>query len=58
MNKITTHCILKSTAEIATVIGFNFQSLFEDLALRGDAYVTIVSTEEGFSLLGGSGDFL
>ena len=57
MNKTSTHSILQSKAEIATVIGFDFQSLFEDLALRGDTDVAIVSSEEGFSPLGRSRDF-
>jgi hypothetical protein len=57
MNKTTTHSILKSKAEIATVIGFDFQSLFKDLSIRGETDVAIVSCEEGFSPLGGSGDF-
>ena len=55
MNKTTTHSILKSKAETRTVIGFDFQSLFKDLALRGDADVAIVSSEEGYSPLGVSG---
>ena len=57
MNKTTTHSILESKAEIPTVIGFDFQSLFKNLVMRGDADVAIVSSEEGFSPLGGSRDF-
>lgn len=38
-------------------VGFDFSAMFQDLTERGDADVAIVSTEEGFSPLGGSRNF-
>ena len=37
-----------------TNLGFDFRALFQELAVRGEADVAIVSTEDGFSPLGGS----
>jgi hypothetical protein len=39
------------------VVGFDFSAMFQDLVRRGEADVAIVSTEEGFSPLGGSRNF-
>lgn len=50
-------CVLHSKFGKKTIVGFDAGSLFENLALRGEADVAIVSTEEGFSPLGGSRDF-
>jgi len=40
-----------------TVLGFDFEGLFEELAKRSEADVAVVSTEDGFSPLGRSRDF-
>ena len=39
------------------VVGFDFSAMFQDLVRRGEADIAIVSTEEGFSPLGGSRNF-
>lgn len=57
MGKTTSFCVLQSKAGARTVIGHDFSAMFEDLAVRGEADVAIVSTEEGFSPLGGSRNF-
>lgn len=57
VGKTTSFCEMQSKTGRRTLIGHDFSSMFEDLALRGDADVAIVSTEEGFSPLGGSRKF-
>jgi len=57
MSKTTPLSILQSKAGIQTRLGYDFQLAFEPLARRADADVVIVSTEEGFSPLGGSRRF-
>lgn len=54
---VKTLCELQSTFHNRTVIGYDFESFFQDLAVRGEADVAIVSTEEGFSPLGVSREF-
>lgn len=49
--------VLQSETGARTAIGHDFGSMFEELAGRGEADVAIVSTEEGFSPLGGSRNF-
>ena len=48
---------LRSEAGTSTTLGYDFGTLFEGLAKRGEADVAIVSTEDGFSPLGGSSRF-
>ncbi len=54
---ITPFATLQSKHGHRTVLGYDFHALFGDLAQRDEADVAIVSTEEGFSPLGGSRDF-
>jgi hypothetical protein len=49
--------VLQSVSGRRTNLGFDFPTLFGTLAERLEADVAIVSTEEGFSPLGGSRDF-
>jgi hypothetical protein len=48
---------LRSDRGHRTMIGYDFQAFFKELAERGDCDACIVSTEEGFSPLGASRDF-
>ena len=57
MSHFTKFAELRSSAHRKTVIGYDLRALFEDLANRGEADVAIVSTEDGFSPLGGSSRF-
>jgi len=54
MNLLAT---LQSKHGHRTVLGYDFQASFKELAERGDADTCIVSTEDGFSPLGASLDF-
>ena len=57
MTKSTKFAELRSDSGKKTSLGYDFGALFEDLAKRGEADVAIVSTEDGFSPLGGSSRF-
>lgn len=48
---------LRSSANTRTIVGQDFRVMFKELADRGEADVAIVSTEDGFSPLGGSSHF-
>lgn len=48
---------LQSNPGHRTTLGYDFPTLFDELAERGEADIAIVSTEEGFSPLGASRDF-
>ncbi len=48
---------LRSSANTRTIVGHDFRVMFKELADRGEADVAIVSTEDGFSPLGGSSHF-
>ena len=48
---------LQSSHGHRTTIGYDFPTLFSELAERGEADACIVSTEEGFSPLGAARDF-
>lgn len=58
VQEITRISVLNSINSAQTVIGYAPGMLFEDLAKKGEADIAIVSTEEGFSPLGGSRYFL
>lgn len=55
MNPLAT---LQSKHGHQAVLGYDFHAYFKELAERGEADACIISTEEGFSPLGGSRDFL
>jgi hypothetical protein len=57
MNRSIKLAELRSSADTRTLIGYDFRSLFGDLAKRREADVAIVSTEDGFSPLGASARF-
>lgn len=48
---------LQSRQGTTTLIGYDFTASFEELAQRGDVDCYIVSTEDGFSPLGGNRNF-
>jgi hypothetical protein len=58
MSKFVKFAELKSAAGSTTVLGYDFDTLFEGLAKRDEADVAIVSTEDGFSPLGASRAFI
>ncbi len=57
MNISSTLCTLPLKNSSSTEIKFDFRSMFQDLAERGEADAVITSTEEGFSPLGLSREF-